>query len=325
MEKLKKILSVLLLVAIIIIGLSGNVLATELIDYAGEVELSKEYKEWLELSDEEKQEVLEPRMFEIRKTFAKSNNPLNLGASVGASTLSKYNLRDYISNNIVIKDQKETNSCWAFAALGSLETNLALKDYYNGNTSKVYDFSERHMEYATSRKFNNGQVNSLGFNRNVGDGGNSFISYAYLTNGIGAVEEASMPFENNENMIDISEIENKKVTTQVYDTVYFPSYDVKKDDLTEIKERMKDHIKNYGGIESGIYGASMFSEYCNNDTGAIYCDDANKCKANHDVVIIGWDDDYSTENFVEEHRPQNKGAWIIKNSWGEKIEYTLEI
>ena len=84
------------------------------------------------------------------------------------------------------------------------------------------------------------------------------------------------------------------------------------------------NIKNYGGIESGIYGASMFSEYCNNDTGAIYCDDANKCKANHDVVIIGWDDDYSTENFVEEHRPQNKGAWIIKNSWGEKIEYTLE-
>ena len=48
MEKLKKILSVLLLVAIIIIGLSGNVLATELIDYAGEVELSKEYKEFID-------------------------------------------------------------------------------------------------------------------------------------------------------------------------------------------------------------------------------------------------------------------------------------
>ena len=174
MSKLKKIVSILLLA--VIISLSGKVFATELIDYAKDVEISKEYKEWLELSDEEKQEVLEPRMFEIRKTFAKSNNPLNVGASVGASTLSKYNLKDYISNNIVIRNQKETNSCWAFAALGSLETNLALKDYYNGNTAKVYDFSERHMEYATSRTFNNGQVNTLGFNREVGSGGNSYIS-----------------------------------------------------------------------------------------------------------------------------------------------------
>ena len=298
MEKLKKIVSILLLLALVI-GLSGNVFATEnLIDYAENVEFSEEYKEWLKLSDEEKQEVLEPRMFEIRKTFAKSNNPLNLGASVGASTLSRFDLRDYISNNVVVKDQKETNSCWAFAALGSLETNLALKDYYNGDTSKVYDFSERHMEYATSRNFNNGQVNTLGFNRAVGSGGNSYVSSAYLTNGIGAVEESSMPFENNEDMIDISEIKNKEVKTQVYDTISFPSYDVEKDDLTEIKERMKDHIKNYGGIESGIYGASMLSDYCNNETGAVYCDDANKCKANHDVVIIGWDDDYSRENFV---------------------------
>ena len=65
MSKLKKIVSILLLA--VIISLSGKVFATELIDYAKDVEISKEYKEWLELSDEEKQEVLEPRMFEIEK------------------------------------------------------------------------------------------------------------------------------------------------------------------------------------------------------------------------------------------------------------------
>ena len=35
----------------------------------------------------------------------------------------------------------------------------------------------------------------------------------------------------------------------------------------------------------------------------------------HGVVIIGWDDNYSRNNFVYE-KPQNDGAWLILNSWG---------
>ena len=37
---------------------------------------------------------------------------------------------------------------------------------------------------------------------------------------------------------------------------------------------------------------------------------------NHAVTIIGWDDDYPADNFLEEHRPPQDGAWLVKNSWG---------
>lgn len=34
------------------------------------------------------------------------------------------------------------------------------------------------------------------------------------------------------------------------------------------------------------------------------------------MTIIGWDDTYPAENFLEEHRPPADGAWIVRNSWG---------
>ena len=38
---------------------------------------------------------------------------------------------------------------------------------------------------------------------------------------------------------------------------------------------------------------------------------------NHAVCIVGWDDNFSLENFPERYRPPADGAWIAKNSWGK--------
>ncbi len=38
--------------------------------------------------------------------------------------------------------------------------------------------------------------------------------------------------------------------------------------------------------------------------------------ATHAVTIVGWDDNYPKENFVEGHQPPENGAWLVKNSWG---------
>ena len=86
-------------------------------------------------------------------------------------------------------------------------------------------------------------------------------------NGTGAILESDMPFENNVDTIDLSKIQNKKVQTQVNDTVDFPSYN-STEDKTQIKQQMKEHIKNYGGIDAGIYGAARMvlkQEYRNHD------------------------------------------------------------
>lgn len=321
-NKRKVVISFIAFILTILINL--NVFAIELTDLIGTVEYTEEYKHWLELSEDDREGLIAPRMFNIPKENTEIKNPLKKARMLKSTLDSKYSLQEDIPENITIKNQEETNSCWTFGSLASLETNLALKNYYSGNTAKVYDFSERHMEYATSRNFLNGEVNPIGFNREINSGGNFYLYNAYLTNGTGAINESEMPFKNEVNLINLSEIQNKEVVTQVYDIKEFPEYKTT-DDLTQIKQQMKEHIKNCGAIEVGIHGANLLSEKSyNNKTGAIYCDNSSTYPIDHSVAVIGWDDNYDKNNFNEELRPKNNGAWIIKNSWGTENIITFD-
>ena len=42
--------------------------------------------------------------------------------------------------------------------------------------------------------------------------------------------------------------------------------------------------------------------------------------ANHAVTIVGYDDNYPKENFLEGHQPEEDGAFLVKNSWGSEEE-----
>ena len=319
---IKIALIVIILMSILLIS-NVSIATTEIQN----VDYSEEYKQWLKLSDEEKEKVTMPAMYDNKVTsnaeyISSLDNVMKITSLLKSSLTSKYNLKDVIPSNTQVKDQKTTSGCWAFAMLGSLETNLALQDKQNDNGTKIYDFSERHMIYATTREaFLNNAINENGFTKSIA-GGNSLIGNAYLTNGLGAIPEYEMPFENNERNIDISQIQNKKITAMVIDSEIFakPTTSQEKE---ELKSKIKEHIKNYGGVASYIHGAQVLSDYYNNSTGALYCDDASLCKMDHEVLIVGWDDNFSKENFNEQHRPSNNGAWIIKNSWGEKQEFDL--
>lgn len=323
MKKQSKIL-VQIIVFLTMVLSSYQVFAADIFSNLGELQFSGDYLKYLELSDDEKENVIAPRMYDIPKSKMTVTNPLKLARLLGSTVDSKYSLRTVIPENMVIKNQQLTNSCWTFSSLATLESTLALSDKINQRPAVVYDFSERHMEYATSKTFLDG-TNKNGFNREVGEGGNVYLFVPYLTNGTGAIAEKEMEFEDNEDSIYISEIQNKNVVTQVNDIVTFPSYS-SYDDKTMIKQQMKDHIKNYGGIDAGIYGASPSpnSDVYNNETGAIYCNNSIMYPINHAVTIIGWDDNYNVENFLEGNRPTSNGAWIIKNSWGTGgKQYTL--
>lgn len=289
-----------------------------------EEKYSEEYKRWLTLSDEQKSETIVPRILDIEDISTNIiKNPLRVAQQVGAGTVDKYSLKDVIPESVKIKDQQTTNSCWAFSTLSSLETNLALQNKKNNvNTSKVYDFSERHMDYSSSKTFKNNQKSKYGYNRNaVTDPGNIYIASSYLTNGSGAVPESEMPFSTDSSAIDISEIQNKTVSSQVYDTVFFPDYSKQTTDSakTIVMNKIKDHIKNYGSVTAYIHGG-YDAKVINNNTGALYCDSSTTYPIDHAISIIGWDDNYSVNNFLTSPRPKQNGAWIVRNSYGEKIK-----
>lgn len=288
--------------------------------YISQLDYSEEYKEWLALPEDERNKIIAPKMFDIDVNISENNLYTKIKTLMNSVTNSSFDLRSKISNNLKIRNQGNTNACWAFATLSSLETNLAMQD-----NSKIYDYSESHMDYSTSQSFTDGKL-ANGFTRDVAVGGNFQIGSAYLTNGSGAILEEDMTFVNTKEKISIDNIQNKNVVTKVTDTEEFNfANSIKDNNMTSIELdaliiKMKEHIKTNGSISAGIHGASLNASCYNNSKGAIYCKDESKCNMDHNVSIIGWDDTYSRGNFNQS--PNKDGAWIIRNSWGTEMNGT---
>ena len=75
-------------------------------------------------------------------------------------------------------------------------------------------------------------------------------------------------------------------------------------------DEMKENILDNGAVYVTIYYSDT---YTNNDE-ALYC--PFSYIINHAVAIVGWDDNYSKNNFVTGCQPPYNGAWLAKNSWG---------
>ena len=325
--------------------LSGNVLAAE-----NELQMntSDAYEKWTNLSTEEKINVALPRTYDVEipeSILSKyevdskphvlnhlleiSERPFN---TVGSANDSRFNLAEEL--DLRVEHQGSTTECWAFSLLKAMETNIAL----NNGTRTIGNFSERHMDYATSRNFLDG-VNENGFYRDTGRGGLLVVGLAYLTNGQGAVLESDMPFEDNEQRINLSEID-KKVDTIVDSYTILPtihkSYEVDskgntisvkyqksngkeytEDELNAARKLIKEHLVTNGAI-STMTGGSFSKFYNNSNTfkaTAYNCNDSTKVR-DHAITIVGWDDNYPKENFGDGRMPTTDGAYIVLNSYG---------
>lgn len=72
----------------------------------------------------------------------------------------------------------------------------------------------------------------------------------------------------------------------------------------------QDEVFNF--VESGQGQPAI-----NSETSAQYT--FYPADSNHEVLIVGYDDNYSKDNFIEKHKPAHDGAWIIKNSWSDEV------
>ena len=246
----------------------------------------------------------------------------------GENLESKYSLADIIPENTKIRNQMQTPWCLSFASLATLESSLAIQDKNAGKTAKEYDFSEEHMAYSTQdSSFKDGKINKKGLHKNVNDGASLIAIQEYFSNGMGVVNEEDYPFDNSTGNIDISKL-NQPIAATVLDTFAFPQLSIKStsefstDKISDLIKEMKTYIKKYGGITATLAtGGANKNKYINWSNNSLNNpENISLSSLDHAVCIIGWDDNYSKDNFNTNYKPKNNGAWIVKNSWGNIVE-----
>ena len=220
-------------------------------------------------------------------------------------------------------------SCWAHTAAACVEANYIKKGY--GNT---IDLSEYHIVWYGKNGYFKNNTDSLNDGYEVkneasilGTGGNTTDISNALLNFAGGALESSFPFVSTTETDLLSEM--KEVFT--YDTKYVSDAVVE-----SIKSVDYYYFKNIPGtltfqydkdsprieyVKQAIldYGAAFFTYNSDNlyytfgETTAYY--NPNNIVTNHAITVVGWDDNFSKENFGNE-KPNNNGAWLVKNSWG---------
>lgn len=261
----------------------------------GTAPLNPMYEEYLQLEESEREGTIAPPMFAVPPS-----------ANGGIMTMSElptaYDLRD---KNAVpaVRNQLKSGSCWAFAGLASLESNLMLK------YKKTYQFSPRHAEYSQVYQMKDG-VNTDAFNRLADSGGSSKLLEAYLYRGVGPVAESDMPFTDSADSLYLSDIDLETSNVRLMDFSYLP-YDTSVQSREDIIKEIKTAL-----MDNGMVNVNIRFDYAhyNASTYALYAKDAPT--VNHAVCIVGWDDNFSKTNFSEQ--PDTDGAWIVQNSWGDE-------
>ena len=219
---------------------------------------------------------------------------INLNSKNMEYKAKKFDLRNKININTEYQIQDTYKSCYAYAGLDTIETYILL------NYGKEYNFSEAHVEYMTSNLFYG--------TRNLNSGGNVFDVINYINSGNGPALESEVPNKVYEKE-DLKLLENKAYT--IIKKITPIQYE--KD--TNVRENIKKYVAEKGALSAGIYFEPLNTNLYNKSTYSYI--NLTEETENHVVTIIGWDDNYSKENFPISNRPKDDGAYIVMAYWKE--------
>jgi C1A family cysteine protease len=199
------------------------------------------------------------------------------------------------------KNQGQCGSCWAFAALGVLESMVEIRE---GNADLNPDFSEQYVLSCLSE---------AGSCR----GGRAWVALELIqddspvgNNANGTIFEECLPYEADDD-IPCSE-KCPEWMDQLVPVLKWGAWEA--DGTNEGRKSIKSYIFENGPVASHMRVTDLFKAY-----GALihsphlyYPRFRRSHSVNHVVMIVGWKD----ISFIP-----SGGYWICKNSWGTEWGY----
>ena len=182
-----------------------------------------------------------------------------------------------------VKSQGALGTCWAISATSAMEAALLPE------RSEV--FSADHLSL------------SNGFTITQNEGGDYYMIMSYLADWKGPVLESQDPYGDGK-------------------TVSVPDAAVHVQEIRLLKgmsqARIKEMIVRFGPVQSSLCmdrtKTDSAAQACYSVENSAYFDPVQET-LNHDICVLGWDDSYPKERFATV--PEEDGAWICQNTWGE--------
>lgn len=224
------------------------------------------------------------------------------------------------ANMPAVRNQNPLGTCWAHSAMTMVEMDLLKQGKLPSN--------ENMSEFQTVFFMNHDWTDPLGLcsgdNFHVKDRGSSStaLSSDWYTRGNNTCFTKFMLMDWVGTVSEVKEPETKYSILQEKkgDAFLDDSYAMSKDcthiqDVYVINSGDRDVVKQmvlqYGAVGMSYYEDSKFYDA----NKAAYYNNVND-STNHAVAIVGWDDSFAASDFKT--TPPDKGAWLIRNSWGDR-------
>ncbi len=223
-------------------------------------------------------------------------------ARASSVSQSKFSLADKMP---AVRDQAASDNCWTYGTLASMESSLIMR----GLSGTGLDLSENHLTWFTYKGASSAAKSAYaGKDTHIltqsrspfSEGGNRWFSTATLARWYGAADNSRVG-----NTTSLSSGIQTVSDIRLRNADFLP-------EPAENNENAKRIIKNYlvnkGAVDVSYYVPNKnLQKNADGKFGYYY---GGNALANHEVAIVGWDDDIYFSGW------KGPGAWLVRNSWG---------